>query len=284
MKWSIPAKTFLLGEYIAITGAPAFVLTTSPCFELTLLNKTGLYGIHPESPAGRWWMEQGHTDVGLLWHDPYQGRGGMGASSAQFLGAYFASMHVQKKLVNQDAMLAAYAQSTWFGDGIRPSGYDVLAQSLQACVYIDKQNAFCQTYSWPFQDIAFLLLHTGQKLATHHHLQTMTLPSEMSQLVAIVDQAKHAFECADGGVIVDAVNAYHQQLAQMDLVAAHSMKHITLFGKHADVLAVKGCGAMGADVLLLLVPSERLDTVSHNLSVDGWNIMATSADLYAGRL
>ena len=204
----------------------------------------------------------------------------MGASSAQFLGAYLASMCVKKKSINQQDMLDAYLQSAWSGEGLRPSGYDVLAQSLQGCVYIDRQHALCQTYSWPFQDVAFLLLHTGQKLATHDHLQTTSLPSQINQLAAIVELTKNAFEHADSHQLINAVNAYHHQLMQMNLVAEHSRQHITFFKGQEDVLAVKGCGAMGADVLLLLVPGNRLLTMSTGLVATGWTIMATSADLY----
>lgn len=281
-KWSIPAKTFLLGEYAAIAGAPAIVLTTSPCFEVTLSDKIGLHGIHPESPAGKWWLQHGQKDVGLQWNDPYQGRGGMGASSAQFLGAYLASMHEQKKKVDQQHMLDAYLQSAWHGEGLRPSGYDVLAQSQHGCVYIDKQNDFFQNFSWPFQDIAFLLLHTGQKLATHHHLQTMALPSHLSQLTAIVDIAKTAFEQVDSQRMVDAVNAYHHQLMHMNLVAEHTMRHVESFKKQPDIVAIKGCGAMGSDVLLLLIPTNQQTALSQRLSKSGWNILATSKKLHTG--
>ena len=280
MKWSIPAKTFLLGEYAAITGASAIVLTSSPCFELALTDKTGLDGIHPESPAGQWWAGCGHEGAGLLWHDPYHGRGGMGASSAQFIGTYLASMHLQKKVASQQGLLDAYLQNSYLGEGLRPSGYDVLAQSLQGCVYINRQKALCQTYTWPFHDIAFFLVHTGKKLATHHHLQTMSLPSEVNQLAYLVDKAQQAFEYADQGLIVDMVNAYHQQLATMNLVAEHSMEHIKFFREQVDVLAVKGCGAMGADVLLLLVPRKKQEAVSYRLSTMGLNIIATNVDLH----
>ena len=282
MKWSIPANTFLLGEYAAIEGAPALVLTTSPCFELTLSHTAGLQGIHPESPAGRWWLKNGPVDMGLQWHDPYQGCGGMGASSAQFLGAYLASMLVQKKLLDQQEMLNAYLQCAYNGQGLRPSGYDVLAQSLSGCVYIDKRQDLCQTHPWPFQDIGFLLLHTGKKLATHHHLQTMVLPNQINQLAAIVEIAKTAFELVDSQRLVDAVNAYHQELAYLKLVADHSLQHLAFFKKQTDILAAKGCGAMGADVLLLLMPKGSQVSMSHQMLAMGWKILATSADLYVG--
>ena len=51
--WSIPAKTFLVGEYAALKEQSAILLTTTPCFELRLTSQPGLHGIHPQSPAGR---------------------------------------------------------------------------------------------------------------------------------------------------------------------------------------------------------------------------------------
>lgn len=280
MKWCIPAKTFLLGEYAALTGAPAIILTTTPCFELTLVNQEGLPGIHPASPAGRLWSSFGYKGLGLHWTDPYQGCGGMGASSAQFLGAYFAIMHLQKKIPHPQVMLDAYLKSAWTGEGVPPSGYDVLAQALQGCVYIDRQHASCYTYNWPFADIDFFLLHTGRKLATHHHLQRIKAPQQVASLSAIVNKAQKAFEQVDSCSLSDAVNAYHRQLATMDLVAEHSLQHIASLKEHPDILAVKGCGALGADVLLLIVPTAAKAAISHYLREKNWKIMATSADLY----
>jgi mevalonate kinase len=280
MKWSVPAKTFLLGEYAAMVGESAILLTTSPCFEVILSDKPGLHGIHPESPAGRWWLKQNHQTVGLQWHDPYQGCGGLGASSAQFLGAYLASTHVKGKVANHQEMFQAYLQSS-SGPGLQPSGYDVLAQSGHDCVYLNRQQAAYQIMTWPFKDIGFVLLHTGQKLATHQHLQTITLSRSMNELSVIVDRAKDAFLAADSQVLIDAVNSYHQQLTELNLVAEYSLQHVADFRKQADVLAAKGCGALGADVLFLLVPIKKQQSMRDQLTALGWNILATSDDLYS---
>ncbi len=283
MKWSIPAKTFLLGEYAAMAGLPAMVLTTTPCFEVSLTKQPGLHGIHQESPAGCWWMQQDNQGMGLQWYDPYQGVGGMGASSAQFIGAYLATQFIQKKIPNTAHLLEAYFQCTWFGEGIRPSGYDLLAQLLQGCVYIDKQPDHGKAFAWPFQDIAFLLLHTGQKLATHEHLQTLVLPSQLPGLMEIVLMAKQAIERVNSQQMIDAVNAYHQQLTEMKLVAGHSLMHLDSFKQEADILAAKGCGALGADVLLLLVSVKREARLRLHLQTLGWKILAGSTNLYCAR-
>ena len=280
MKWSIPAKTFFLGEYAAITGAPAILLTTTPCFELTLTETSGLNGIHPHSPAGRFWIAHNHDERGLSWHDPYNGCGGLGASSAQWLAACFAHHYLQKKSITREQLLQLYFKSVWQGEGTRPSGYDMLAQSLHGCVYINHKKNQYSTYDWPFSDLAFILLHTGQKLATHHHLQSLTLTNKIDSLVAIIDAATVAFESADSTRIIESVNAYHQCLMQHHLVADHSLQLIDLLSKQDDVLAMKGCGAMGADVLLVLVPADKLVEQCLYFSMKGMQILATSDNLY----
>lgn len=279
MKWSIPAKTFFLGEYAALTGLPAIILTTTPCFELTLTDEPGLVGIHPDSPAGLFWAKQPVFDKGLHWFDPYHGRGGLGASSAQFVGAYLASLYLKNEQGTQAELLNHYFDCAWNGIGVRPSGYDVLAQSMHGCVYIHQQAAQHRAYPWAFNDLAFILLHTGKKLATHQHLQEFAQPSQMTQLAAIVESARIAFELSDSSRVIDAVNAYHQQLLQMKLVAPHTLSQIEYLKKQANVLAIKGCGAMGSDVILMLVPADQLSAMCAQLEEDGSTILATSVQV-----
>jgi mevalonate kinase len=280
MKWQIPAKTFFLGEYAAITGAPAIILTTNPCFELTLTDDATLSGIHPDSPAGIYWETFADSGHGLSWYDPYDGCGGLGASSAQFLGVYLAGQYLRQQPIVRDTLLYHYWQCAWSGHGIRPSGYDVLAQSSQQCVYIHHQQAICQSYHWPFDELGFILLHTGNKLATHQHLQTLNLTMSLASLITIVESAQQAFESADSQRVIDAVNSYHEALEQMGLVASHGLQWINRLRNHADVLAIKGCGAMGSDVLLLLLPAARMLTYCHELAAQGLLVLATSDNLY----
>jgi mevalonate kinase len=282
MKWHIPAKTFLVGEYAAIAGAGAIILTTTPCFELSVASDDRVQGIPPNSPAGQWWAHHRSHLPGLIWHDPYQGKGGLGASSAQFLGAYLARCHLLHTRPNHEASLDAYYQYVWKGDGLKPSGYDILAQSQNRCVYINRQQKLIKSYNWVFKDISFLLLHSGQKLATHFHLKNTVLPNSISQLSTIVEFAQVAFEQANSEKLVEAVNAYQQQLANLDLLAPHSLKHIQALKAQPEILAAKGCGALGADVLLLIVPSNYLKSTTSRIKAEGWEILATSEDLYDG--
>ncbi|AWN74821.1 hypothetical protein LEAN103870_15355 [Legionella anisa] len=281
MKWSIPAKTFLLGEYAALAEASALLLMTAPCFELTLTTQEKLAGIHPESPAGLWWLQQ-NLGQGLLWHDPYAGRGGLGASSAQFLASYLAGCFINDTAPDLNKMLGAYYESSWYGKGLRPSGYDVIAQSQQGCVYINKQQKKIKSYDWPFQDLSFFLIHTGVKLATHHHLQdsTLPLPDQIDYLSFLVDEAKQAFEQNDSKKLITVINSYHQKLTELNLVAEHSLKFISEFKKYPEIVAIKGCGALGADVLLLITSTDKSQILANQLKIQNWTILATEKDLY----
>lgn len=275
MKWLIPAKTFLLGEYAAIAEASAIVLTTTPCFELSHSAKPNLVGIHPQSPAGLWWQQQNNLKTGLSWHDPYAGCGGLGASSAQFLASYLASRMLQEKPADMNNMLEAYYQSSWTGKGLRPSGYDVIAQSQQGCVYINRQNNIVQCYDWPFHDLSFFLIHTGVKLATHHHLQDTALPDQIDYLSNLVDTAKNAFEQCDSQQLVTCINHYHTKLAELGLAAEHSLHLINKFKSSPEVLAIKGCGALGADIILILTYRNAAPAFHAKLQEENRAILAT---------
>lgn len=279
MKWLLPAKTFLLGEYAAVDEASAIVLTTLPCFELTLNEEKRLQGIHPDSPAGLWWHQQKHKNHGLIWSDPYKGCGGLGASSAQFLGAYLASCYLKNKVPTVQEMLNEYYQVSWTGTGLRPSGYDVLAQSQSACVFINKQKHLLKSYPWVFKDLSFILLHTGTKLATHNHLQDSTLPTQIEFLSTIVDEAQKGFEQGNSDLLISAINQYHQKLTELNLVAQHSLELIRKLKAYPEVKAIKGCGALGADVLLILTASKDLDSLTQKCLELKLSVLATEGNL-----
>jgi mevalonate kinase len=279
MNWLIPAKTFLLGEYAAVAEASAILLSTTPFFKLTLTENEGLHGIHPESPAGLWWQQQNIKSHGLSWHDPYAGQGGLGASSAQFLGSYLASSLLQEKAPCLNGMLEAYYQFAWTGKGLRPSGYDVIAQSQSGCVYINKQRQTMHVYPWPFQDLSFFLIHTGIKLATHHHLQETSLPAPINDLSALVDDAQQAFVLHDSQRLLNTINQYHEQLASLNLVAEHSRILIQQFQEYPEVRAIKGCGALGSDILLIVCMKKEAAVLEQKLKTEKQKILATEKSL-----
>lgn len=279
MKWKIPAKTFLLGEYAALAEGSAILLTTSPYFELSLTPHQGLNEVHPLSPAGLWWEQHGSSEMGLQWYDPYQGLGGLGASSAQFLAGYLACCHLSHNLPDRSALLNAYYQTAWSGKGLRPSGYDVLAQSLHACVYINKHRNRIDTFNWPFKTLSLILIHTGVKLATHEHLMSHRLLQDTTNLSDIVDKAFQAFERLQEIELIKAINDYHKALVGAQLVAEHSLQLINTLKSRPEILAIKGCGALGADTILILTRPDHAGYLIKHLQEQNLKILATEKNL-----
>lgn len=281
MKWLIPAKTFLLGEYAALSGGSAILLTTTPCFEISLTTSPSLAGIHPESPAALWWNKQGIKNYGLNWYDPYHGSGGLGASSAQFLGSYWASRKIRPITNTPIDMLEAYYQVSWSGKGIRPSGYDVIAQSHQGCVYINKINQQIESYHWPFNDLSLILLHTRNKLATHIHLENALVPNQKNELSETVDQAHIAFKEKSSSQLIRSINTYHSQLTQLDLVSPYTLQLIReLNHEFPEILAIKGCGALGSDVILIITKQNNSLILKNKLLLKNWLILASNENLF----
>ncbi len=277
MTWRIPAKTFFLGEYAALYQGSALILTTTPCFELSL-TKHDAKPFHPHSPAGLFWHDQTFKKPGLIFHDPYQGLGGMGASSAQFIGAYLAAQTHNRELTNE-ALWVTYRQYAQAEQGLLPSGYDVLAQTQQQCVYIN--NAQClDTLAWPFPNLSFVLVRSGIKLATHEHLIQQTRALDTSALSDIVQNAYQAFLHQDENTIINCVNDYQQALVSQHLTLEASLKKLNIWQKKIKALAAKGCGALGADVWLFIVPRKDINHVLHTLRVEQLQILATEENIF----
>jgi len=277
MIFHAPAKTFLIGEYVATAGGPAIVLATQPSFSLRIEDSaSGLINIHPNSPAGQWYAQQDDKPVGLVFEDPYQGKGGLGASSAQFVLVYKAVKFCQQKLFNELSLLQAYYQYAWQGKGICPSGYDVLTQYARRTLFIDNQGMNLSQIDWPFVGMTVLLIHTDNKLSTHVHLAQQKQPS-IDGLTSIVYQAVKAWEEVDAQGMIDAINLYHKALTKQQLVASKTHHILEQLFPLKGVLAAKGCGAMGADVILLLVDSSFLTFIQANIDKIGLSILAEIA-------
>ena len=276
MKWLFPAKTFLVGEYVALQGGPALILTTTPCFEVGLEKGTPTCNFPVGSPAHNFWQKNLSFDNYIInWHDPYFGLGGMGASSAQFLGIYYARNFIKKYSFQYEDLLSEYLQHAWNGKGIAPSGYDVIAQAMGGSVYIEGLTKIYKNYSWPFPDISFILLHTGKKQATHTHLQNLDKIHRLDKLTNLSQTVCDNFLKIDSTSFINAINDYYLTLCELNLVAQHTQEMISFLKNDNDILAIKGCGALGSDILLLVVATKKLEDKLMALKNSNYNIIAT---------
>lgn len=276
MKWLFPAKTFLVGEYVALQGGPALVLTTTPYFQVNLEKSNAACDFPINSPAYNLWKDYlSSYDFALRWQDPYHGLGGMGASSAQFLGAYYARCYIKNHPILREELLADYFKYAWNGEGIIPSGYDVIAQSMRDCVYIEGKRKTYESFVWPFANLGYILLHTGKKQATHTYLQKLDALDDLDKLTFISKNACEACKTRDSSNFVKAINDYYFTLCELNLVAQHTLDMVEVLKREKSILAAKGCGALASDIILLLVENDKLVSKVIELKERKYNVIAT---------
>lgn len=283
MNFSIPAKTFLLGEYCALLGGPSLIFTHTPCFRLEMSKQppSGLFGIHPDSPAGL--LYQAHLDLltpyNISFHDPYHGIGGVGASSAQFLGIYRALCSLSSTTLFQKPLLHTYWEYAYDQQGIKPSGADIIAQSNGGLCYFHPNEKQCESASWPFESLSLLLIHTQNKLATHEHLKSFEMKDNIKDLHPIVLRAKTALSTKVPNDFIDAFKDFSAGLIQRQLVASHTHTLLNSLSARGDVIAAKGAGAMGADIIIILCEREDEASLKNTLKHDGFPLLATQSNL-----
>lgn len=263
---TIPSKTFVLGEYLALTGGPTLVLCTAPYFTLHVsasshTKKINLPDLHPESPAAKLMASspEFYQNYTLTFSDPHQGRGGLGASSAQFAALF--ALRQQVPLQTDETILqalATYQALTAEKEGMPPSGADLVAQMKGGFCFFDKVQKKIVSIAWPFPDISFCLIHTGQKIATHTHLQTLK-DLNCADLVEIVMAGYTSLNQQNSAGFSAAINAYASRLQSKNLVAPHTQALLNKVQQHPSVLAAKGCGALGADIIFVLLSKKSSD-------------------------
>jgi hypothetical protein len=236
---------------VVLKGGPGLMLGHGPYFRAELNPGVGLSPFHPESPAGLWLKQ--HPFAGQIeFHDPHRGAGGFGGSGAEFLTAWFAG----RALPSTWEERARAAHEAWESARIFPgSGSDILTQ------------AFGVNFDQPFLvgletttgsvdkielrlGLTLSLFHTGRKLNTHGHIRDLPI-LPLDELSSHVMSAEDAIESRDAEGFAEAMNKFGHTLANLGLLAPHSAIALANLPK-AGVLAAKGCGAMGADVLAVL--------------------------------
>lgn len=265
----IPAKTFFLGEYLALVGGPALIGLTKPCFQVHLEKK-----LHPDCMAARFWQVMTNTTCDWGLDDPYLGKGGLGASTAEFLLAYQKIFTEVKDLTHLRKTYFQYAELK------KPSGYDLLAQTSQGLVLVETNPERVQSFRWGFSEIGFILVHTGKKLPTHIHLREFNQDFAWQLLAKAAEKAMLALEGFDTELLISAMTEYAKTLTDLNLLATHSKDWLNYFVPQLPVLAAKGCGAMGSDTILLLARIEDIGFIVDKLHQFHQDVIATQQDLF----
>lgn len=288
--FSVPGKTFLAGEYLALQGGPTLVFLSEPRFELKVQKGQGGLGvIHPESPAGLFVRK--YADIfspyDLDFFDPYQGRGGFGASTAQFLGVYAFRLKVVNPYINlatdlqwQDLLEAYYAHA-WKGEGQRPSGADLVGQYAGQLTVFEKRTESLAKLQWPFTDLEFYLLHTGNKVATHEHLKNLPAFDASDLQASFVKIRESLLESSSSG-FVEGIAAYSSALKKLNFTCPETLSLLGEILHVPHVLTAKGCGALGSDVVLVLTSKNNGASLKQYCEKKHLSIISSSDQIASG--
>ncbi len=262
--FSVPSKTFLLGEYAVLAKHPAMLINTVPRFSLLLtqlrdhtapceynhVDKNGAVGKLCEL------ISQQCQGYQFSFVDPHQGIGGFGASSAQYGLLFAAYYHITQQTMQPDICLTHYLNHS-HTLGQSPSGADLMAQLHGQISIVDPNTNQCTPITWPWPDVHCVLLRTQHKVATHQHLANLTtFPAQ--QLGDLSMAGIKALQQHDQISFIDTIQATAACLQHAQLTHINTSQLLTRLADCPFVLAAKGCGALGADVILAIVPTDSI--------------------------
>lgn len=266
---SAPGKTFLSGEYLALKGGPAVVLSLAPRFRLKVRRGQGHSPFHPESPAGKLVAQHPEVFAGLdlEFVNPYN-QGGFGGSTAEFLLAnalvQFGPGAWTEHQFDLDVRRALSDYRDLHKDhAVKPSGADLVAQSCGWVTGFDRRGGKIQVFAWPFPHLGFMTFATGLKVATHEHLKDLVgrieaQPDLFEALETPAQVVWDSFVKRSEGQFLVGMNDFNRALEAMGLVNETVAEKTRLLKQVNGVRVVKGCGALGADVVLAVYDRREL--------------------------
>lgn len=261
---SVPSKTFLCGEYLALQGGPCILIATEPRFTLRVSVK-GPSKIsqeseepspfHPESPAGL--FLKSHPEL-LAQYNFEFGRApaGFGGSSAEFL--LLSAFEQLKSPLTTEAQLDLDIKKTlsdygqiFEGQAQKPSGADMVGQAQGLITAFHRKAGRIQNFTWDFGNLGFLIFRTGRKLATHDHLKTLK-PETFEDLEASCHQVWEALSNSIENHLIVGLVEFTRLLERKGLQDPETLKVTQKLRALAGVRVAKGSGAMGTDAVLVI--------------------------------
>ena len=279
----IPAKTFLCGEYLVLNGGPAIVIATEPAFSARVQGGEGVCQFAAMSPAGRFWKKNSGAFArqSVTWNDPYLGRGGLGGSTAEYFALSWFHRDFSKLSDTEIWSIWREYQGLLTAPG---SGADLIGQMLGGISLITPKTETATRLKWNFNDLEFILFHTGQKLATHTHLQKSAPVATGKAWAQAVADVKQGIQESQAALLLQGIVAYRECLQAAGLEAQHTSdllrKLLNQFPGRQ--LAAKGCGAMGHDVLAVIFTPDMRDELETWARLNKLQVVANSGQISMG--
>ncbi|MCO5143814.1 MAG: hypothetical protein M9962_12055 [Oligoflexia bacterium] len=238
----IPSKTFLLGEYLALTHGVGLVAVHSPFFRMQLTNENPTE-FSPLSAAGKY-----RKNTSFQFTDPHKGLGGFGCSGAECIAT---------RLSETLEKIDPWETLGLFAD--QGSGLDILSQSYginqetDQILCIDKKAKTIEVM--PRLGIFVTIFHTQKKVPTHEHLKTLE-QNAFSHLYPIFSAAIENWKTKNSAGFLAKSDQYQKALNSFGLLAKHSKLALDDLSS-LNVLGAKACGAMGSDTIIVYTKTQN---------------------------
>jgi len=185
-------------------------------------------------------------------------RSGFGLSSAEFNCVY--DIYLKKKNLKKN-LFHLYQEYLSLSSG---SGADVISQQVKGCCLLSLNPFSTLCFKWPFKNLSFFLVRIQENHSTHQHLKELN-EKDFSKLIEISNQAFLFFKQSNEEKFIECIQEYEKELDQLNLVHPLTKKWIQKLKKNPSVQAVKGCGALGAEIMLLFFLKEKESQVIEHL-------------------
>lgn len=251
---------------MALQGEPSLVLALKPFFFGGNLNSgKEILDFHPQSPVARFAEENSEGIKNFLFKDPHGGRGGFGGSTAEFILAWAYQRNFSGTLARERIWELRDFYRKYISRG---SGADLVAQLQGGISFFGPNDGLMESHPWPFSEVDFLIIPTGFKVKTHEHLQDLDINNlSLNPLRESQQKIVNSILTSSADELIMGVRDWEKATRNLNLLCRESQESIDLLkSRHPEILAAKGCGALGADVLLLLVGKEKMPQVCASLA------------------
>lgn len=283
---SCPSKTFILGEYAVLDKGSAILLNSQPRFQCVISQghppqNSSSFLFHDKSkklssnkdifsnPLVEQWIKKyslNSKTAFLEWKDPHKGLGGFGFSSAQLniLYAYGSCLKdLSTDKIHTKEVWRSYRSLDF--QGCTPSGADLISQWAGGVCVFKQDSLSLESYIAIFPNLDCFILRTGERLDTYKYLKEFQM-QDVTRLKKIAEKGVEAMESQKEEQFIESIIEYGQALAQKKWVAKKTSEILEQVLKIKHVKAAKGCGAMGAETVIMFFDTEHKEEIQKQLS------------------
>ena len=249
----IPSKTFLVGEYAVLHGGSCLIANTLPQFDFRISTKAKKlsHPFHSQSVASLYIEKNKELFSNIKIELSKDLPSGFGLSGAQWNCVYTLSCLLKNQKINS----VHQAWEEYKKLSKNTSGADVVAQKTgELCSFCP--NPFdVKKLDWNFHQIQFAFILTGETLNTWDHVKDIK-SKNCSRLVDITHLSLEAVQNSNEDLFIKSIKEYADELENQKWITKTSYNLLQKINSFSQTMAAKGCGAMGAESIVLFFKKE----------------------------